>query len=102
MGEAKVLVNCHVFDGRGTGVRRDQYVMVRDGRIAGIGPAGTAARAEDAAVIDLQGSYVMAGLFNMHTHFGLALPGPLGDSIEAMPLHELAFYVAGCARDTLL
>ena len=102
MGEAKVLVNCHVFDGRSPDVRRDQYVLVRDGKIAGIGPAAAAGAAEDAAVVDLHGSYLMAGLFNMHTHFGLALPGPLGDSIQAMPLHELAFYVAGCARETLL
>ena len=36
MGEAKVLVNCHVFDGRSPDVRRDQYVVVRDGNIAGI------------------------------------------------------------------
>jgi imidazolonepropionase-like amidohydrolase len=101
VGDAKVLVNCHVFDGRGADVLRDQHVLVQDGRIAGIGPAGSAAPAEGTAVIDLRGSYLMAGLFNMHTHFGLALPGPLGDSIEAMPLHELALYVAGCARETL-
>ena len=102
MGEAKVLVNCHVFDGRSPDVRRDQHVVVRDGNIASIGPADAARAAEDEAVVDLRGSYLMAGLFNMHTHFGLALPGPLGDSIEAMPLQELAFYVAGCARETLL
>src|ERR1039457_3393206 len=102
MGEAKVLVNCHWFDGRSPDVRRDQYVVVRDGNIAGIGPAAAAGAAEDAAVVDLHGSYLMVGLFNMPTHFGLALPGPLGDSIQAMPLHELAFYVAGCARETLL
>jgi imidazolonepropionase-like amidohydrolase len=101
VGEAKVLVNCHVFDGRGADVRRDQHVLVQDGKIARIG-AEAAGTAEGATVVDLHGSYLMAGLFNMHTHFGLALPGPLGDSIEAMPLQDLAFYVAGCARETLL
>ena len=44
----------------------------------------------------------MAGLFNMHTHFSLALPGPLGDSVRAMSPHELALYVADGARRTLL
>ena len=44
MGEAKVLVNCHVFDGRGTDVHRDQHVLVRDGKIAGIGPAALGGR----------------------------------------------------------
>lgn len=96
-----MLVNCHVFDGSGAEVRRDQHVLVRDGRIAAIGPAGQAAP-EGAAVVDLAGSYLMAGLFNMHTHFSLALPGPLGDSVRAMSPHELAFYVADGARRTLL
>lgn len=101
MGETTMLVNCHVFDGSGAEVRRDQHVLVRDGRISAIGPAGQAAP-EGAAVVDLAGSYLMAGLFNMHTHFSLALPGPLGDSVRAMSPHELAFYVADGARRTLL
>jgi imidazolonepropionase-like amidohydrolase len=100
MGETTMLVNCHVFDGSGAEVRRDQDVLVRNGRIAAIGPAGQAVP-EGAAVVDLAGSYLMAGLFNMHTHFSLALPGPLGDSVRAMSPHELAFYVADGARRTL-
>jgi imidazolonepropionase-like amidohydrolase len=102
MGGTKVLVNCHVFDGRGADLLRDRHVLIQDGKIAAIGPAGASGAPGGAAVVDLHGSYLMAGLFNMHTHFGLALPGPLGDSIEAMAVHELAFYVAGCARETLL
>jgi imidazolonepropionase-like amidohydrolase len=101
MGETTMLVNCHLFDGTGAEVRRDQHVLVRNGRIAAIGPAGQAAP-EGAAVVDLAGSYLMAGLFNMHTHFSLALPGPLGDSVRAMSPHELALYVADGARRTLL
>jgi imidazolonepropionase-like amidohydrolase len=101
MGETTMLVNCHVFDGTGAEVRRDQHVLVRNGRIAAIGPAGQAAP-DGAAVVDLAGSYLMAGLFNMHTHFSLALPGPLGDSVRAMSPHELALYVADGARRTLL
>ncbi len=102
MGAAKLLVNCHVFDGRHPGVRRDQEVLVRDGRIAEVGPPGSAAVPPGAAVIDLRGSHVMAGLFNMHTHFSLALPGPRGDAVRAMSAHELAFHVADGARQTLL
>ncbi len=102
MSDAKVLINCKVFDGRSADVRRDQHILVRDGKIAGIGPSGPAAASEHATVVDLQGSYVMAGLFNMHTHFSLALPGLLGNSVQAMSPHELALYVAGCARRTLL
>ena len=101
MGETTMLVNCHVFDGTGAEVRRDQHVLVRNGRIAAIGPAGQAPP-QGAAVVDLAGSYLMAGLFNMHTHFSLALPGPLGDSVRVMSPHELTLYVADGARRTLL
>src|SRR5258707_1405790 len=102
MGDSTLLVHCHVFDGSGADVRRGQGVLGRDGKIAGVGPSGSAAAPDGAAVIDLAGSYVMAGLFNMHAHFSLAVPGPLGDSIRAMSPHELALYVADGARQTLL
>jgi len=106
MGEPKILVNCHVVDGHSAAVHRDRYVLVTDGKIAEIGPWGAAgtsdgAAREGAAVVDLRGSYVMAGLFNMHTHFSLALPGPLGASVRAMSPHELMLYVADGARRTL-
>jgi imidazolonepropionase-like amidohydrolase len=114
MADAKLLVNCHVFDGVDGGVhggvhggvRRDQHILVRDGRIARTGPAGpsdpaAAADAGDATVIDLHGSYVMAGLFNMHTHLSLALPGRLGHTVQAMSAPELTLYMAAGARRTL-
>jgi imidazolonepropionase-like amidohydrolase len=101
MNEPKLLVHCHVFDGGQAEVRRDQYVLVRDGAIAGIGPSGSAPAPDGASVIDLHGSYLMAGLFNMHTHLSLELPGPLGQSVRAMSPHELVLYMAGCARQTL-
>jgi len=99
----RVLVNCNVFDGHGDTVLRDQRILVRDGRIAALGPRAGASDAASggAAVIDLGGAYVMAGLFNMHTHFSLALPGALGREVLAMSPHELAFYVADGARRTL-
>jgi len=100
-GEQKLLVHAHVVDGRAE-LRRDQYVLIRRGAIDGIGPSGSAPDADGMAVIDLRGSYLMAGLCNMHTHFSLDLPGPLGQSVRAMSPHELALYMAGCARQTLL
>jgi imidazolonepropionase-like amidohydrolase len=100
MPDTKVLVNCNVFDGRSPQVQPDRYVLVRDGEITEIGPSGSAP--DGAATVDLQGSYLMAGLFNMHTHFSLALPGALAESVRVMSPHELAFYVAAGARRTLL
>ncbi len=95
----QVLVNCDVFDGHAGEVLRDQQILVRGGRIAALGPAGPVP--PGAAAIDLGGAHVMAGLFNMHTHFSLALPGPLGERVRAMSAHDLAFYVADGARRTL-
>lgn len=103
-GQTKLLTGCHVVDGRSPGVRRDQYILVRGGRIAGLGPGdppGAAGPGSNAVRIDLHGSYVMAGLFNMHTHFSLALPGPRGDWVRTMAPHDLALYVADGARQTL-
>ena len=102
MPDTRVLINCNVFDGLSPRVQPDRYVLVRNGEIAEIGPAGSAPEPDGAATVDLQGSYLMAGLFNMHTHFSLALPGPLAESVRAMSPHELAFYVADGARRTLL
>ncbi|HTW00062.1 MAG TPA: amidohydrolase family protein [Streptosporangiaceae bacterium] len=97
----QVLVNCNVFDGHGDAVLTDQRILVRDGRIAALGPRDPGGARDGAAVIDLGGAYVMAGLFNMHTHFSLALPGALGREVLAMSPHELAFYVADGAHRTL-
>ena len=44
MGDAKLLVNCHVFDGVHDGVRRDQYILVRDGEITQTGPGSSGRR----------------------------------------------------------
>src|SRR5258707_14070471 len=90
MGDSTLLVHCHVFDGSGADVRRDQDVLVRDGKIAGVGPSGSAAAPDGAAVIDLAGRYEMAGVFNKHTPLSPGLPGPLGDSLRATSAHELA------------
>jgi imidazolonepropionase-like amidohydrolase len=100
--DSKVLINCNVFDGLGPHVQPDRYVLVRGGEIAEIGPSASAPVPDGAATVDLQGSYLMAGLFNMHTHFSLALPGALAESVRSMSPHELAFYAGDGARRTLL
>jgi imidazolonepropionase-like amidohydrolase len=101
MAEPKILVNCNVFDGCGHDLLRDRYILVRNGEIAEIGPSSSAPVPADAVAIDLQGSYVMAGLFNMHTHFSLALPGKMANLVQSMSPHELALHVAAGARQTL-
>jgi putative selenium metabolism protein SsnA len=64
-------------------IEPDQAVLVRDGRIADIGPTATlAARYSDADRRDARGQLLMPGNICAHTHFygafarGLAIPGP--------------------------
>lgn len=45
-------------------------VIVRDGRIAEVGPAETVEIPPDAERIEAEGWYLMPGLAEMHTHFG--------------------------------
>jgi imidazolonepropionase-like amidohydrolase len=53
-------------------VLRDQTVVVRDGRIAQIGPSATVTPPAGALVIDGAGRYLMPGLSEMHAH----IPSP--------------------------
>jgi imidazolonepropionase-like amidohydrolase len=44
-------------------------VVVRDGRVAALGPAESVEIPAEAEVIDAAGMYLMPGLADMHTHF---------------------------------
>jgi imidazolonepropionase-like amidohydrolase len=99
-----VLVNCALFDGRGDDVRPDTGIWVGDdGVIRAVGSSDDV-RTEApsaAAVVDLDGDHVMAGLTNLHVHFGLALPGPLADAVHRANPAELVLLMADSARRTL-
>ncbi|MGQ0643157.1 MAG: amidohydrolase family protein [Gemmatimonadaceae bacterium] len=49
-------------------VQLDATVIVRDGRIAAVGPAATIAVPRGARVIDGRGKYLIPGLADMHVH----------------------------------
>ncbi len=59
------LVNGHVLDVRTGEIDLNATVVLRDGKIASIGPGPAPAGAE---IIDLEGRYVLPGLFDAHTH----------------------------------
>ena len=61
------LTNGKLFDGTGDRIREDLTVLVRDGRIDSIVDAGDRLPA-GYDVVDLEGNYLMPGLFDVHTH----------------------------------
>ena len=61
------LINGRVFDGTSDEIIEDQVILVADGEIESIVAAGRSIPT-DYKVIDLQGYYLMPGLFDVHTH----------------------------------
>lgn len=75
-----MLTNCRMIDGTGRPAVEEAAVVIADGHITWCG-AGTAAGRPTVdqppdTVIDLGGSTVLPGLFNVHVHLGLRLPFP--------------------------
>src|SRR6266511_1717879 len=96
---AILLTNCSVVDGVSDRPRLDTSVVVDGGVIRGVGTRTELADAEEE--IDLRGAYVLAGLANMHVHFGLILPGTEGDRMVNESESALALRIAQRARATL-
>ncbi len=101
--EELLLHNCTVFDGVSPKPRADAAVLIRGERIASVGTAASLRKGggSQRREVDLEGAHVMAGLFDMHTHLSLSLPGPTGDAVGALTPHELVLYMAHGARRTL-
>lgn len=54
------------------GVLRDAAVLVVDGRVAWVGPAGTAPAADGVVVVDAGGAAVLPGFVDSHNHLAFA------------------------------
>lgn len=78
--EPLTLANASVVDVTTGEVRRNQFVVLRDGRIAAIAatapPAATAARR-----VDLNGRFVVPGLIDAHVH--IATPAAMRAALES-------------------
>lgn len=70
--QTTALVGARVIDGRG-GVIERGTIVVRDGRIAAVGPAGSTAVPAEAERVDVSGATIMPGLVNAHGHLTAAV-----------------------------
>jgi len=68
-GESYALTNGNVFDGVTDRIAEDATVFVSGGKIERVEPAGAPIPAGYER-IDLEGFYLMPGLFDVHTHLG--------------------------------
>jgi imidazolonepropionase-like amidohydrolase len=82
-----VLTNCTVINCTGEPPKKDMTVVIEGGKIVEL-KAGTHRDAvgEGERVFDLEGGYVLPGLWNCHVHLGGLLPDPkhLQDSESAI------------------
>ena len=62
------LTHARLVDGTGTPARADQTIIIRDEKIAAVGPAGSTAIPAGAQVIDLTGKTVIPGIIGLHDH----------------------------------
>jgi imidazolonepropionase-like amidohydrolase len=65
-----VLWGARLIGGDGTVLTERGVVVVRDGRIAAVGPEGTTPVPEAAAMHDVTGRTIIPGLINAHGHVG--------------------------------
>jgi imidazolonepropionase-like amidohydrolase len=60
-----------VIDGTGASPLDDAAIVIRDGRIAAIGPAGSTTVPAGAEVVDYTGKTIIPGLISGHSHVGI-------------------------------
>lgn len=98
----RVITGANVVDlERGANVENAVVVITGD-RITAVGRAGEVAIPAGARELKLPGKWLMPGLMNMHTHFGLRLPSAQGAQLAGETDGALALRMAVNARKSLL
>lgn len=69
------LTGVTLIDGTGAPARRNQTVVIRDGRIAAVGPDGSTQVPAGARTMALAGHTVIPGIVGMHNHMFYTAPG---------------------------
>src|SRR5215468_3518025 len=69
--QTTALRGARVIDGRGGAPIDDAVIVMRDGRVAAIGPSAATAVPPDAQVVDYSGKTIIPGLISDHSHIGI-------------------------------
>ena len=64
------LVGARVIDGTDRPPIENATVVIRDGRIAAVGPSASTPTPRGVSVVDVMGKTIIAGLWDMHAHAG--------------------------------
>lgn len=86
------ITGATLIDGTGAPAREAMTVLVDDGRIAAVVPAGSVRAAEGARVIDAAGEFVLPGLADMHVHLGTGGLEPQDGQTIPRVLRQFLFY----------
>lgn len=98
---AIAIVGASVVNVEDGSVIPNAVVLIEGDRIKAVGPAATVNLPADVHKIRMDGKWLAPGLLNMHTHFGLKLPGPAGAALENETDMQLVLRMADNARQSL-
>jgi imidazolonepropionase-like amidohydrolase len=99
---ATAIVGASVVNLNGGSALQDAVLVVEGDRITAIGPAAATPVPQGAEVIRATGRWISPGLMNMHTHYGLVLPGRAGAELANESEAALALRMAANARTSLM
>lgn len=93
----QVLTHVDVIDGTGAPGRRDETIVIRDGRIAAVGPAGDVQLPGGVPTLDLRGRTVIPGLVGMHEHlfYQMETPGSELQYVTAQSVFAKLYLASG-------
>ena len=74
--QTTILTNCNVIDCTGASLQQNMTVTIIGNKISEIQKGDYNGSMAHVKVIDLEGGYVLPGLWNMHTHLSALLPDP--------------------------
>jgi imidazolonepropionase-like amidohydrolase len=67
--EVVVIEGATIINGTGNGSQEGWIIVLGDGRIQDVGPAGQVRRPDGARVIDAKGKFIIPGLTDTHVHY---------------------------------